>query len=309
MNENEQEVESQELTDERMEELANGTERASNRDIPMTEADRPEVKDAKPAPQAESYEFKHGDKTIKATREQLIQWAQMGYGYPQKAQALNQQKAAIEKAQKEMEARFAPYSQVDEWAKKNPQDWQTFERLWKSGAWKNAQAQPGQPAPGVATPDVERLISERLSQQLQPFQEFVQQAQAERQAQAEKEADEQLKQEVQSIREKYKDLDWTTLDENGKSLEQRVLDHGIQHEIGSFSTAFRDLLHEQLISQAQAQAKMAVSRGIQEKTRLGILGQSPMPKKGFSQAKDPKTQSYEELAREAMEELKSGRAS
>lgn len=303
-------LDTQELSDERMEELASGGDRGSNREIPMTEADRPEAKEA--ARQAQSakevFEFKHGDKPIKATREQIIQWAQMGYGYPQKAQALNQQKAQLEQAQKEMEARFAPYTQVDQWAKSNPNDWKQFEQFWKTGSWRNAGTQtPGTQAPQTA--EVERLVQQRLQEQLQPVQSFIQEMQSEKQIREEKEQDQVLDGEIKSIREKFKDLDWNALDENGKSLEVRVLEHATQNEIKSFGTAFRDLLHDQLVQQAAAQAKMSLSRGIQEKTKMGILGQSPMPKKGFSEPKDVRKQSYEELAREAIEEMKSGRAS
>lgn len=303
-----EDLSAQELSDDRMEELANSSDRSSNREIPMTEADRPESKEAARAAQAakDFYEIKHGDKTIKATREQVIQWAQMGYGYPQKAQALNQQKAQLEKAQKDMDSRFAPYHQVDAWAKANPNDWKQFEQMWKSGAWKNGAAQTAGTAPHAPPlADVERLVQERLA----PFHNFIQEVQTEKQAREEKEQDQVLDGEIKSIRDKFKDLDWGALDENGKSLEMRVLEHATQNEIKSFGTAFRDLLHDQLVQQAAAQAKMNLSRGIQDKTKMGILGQSPMPKKGFSEAKDPRKQSYEELAREAIEEMKSGRAS
>jgi hypothetical protein len=88
----------------------------------------------------------------------------------------------------------------------------------------------------------------------------MQQTLAEREQAAQKSADEKLAQEVQSIREKYKDIDMDSPDENGKSLEAKVLEHAEANGIPSFKAAFNDFYQDQLIARAEAQAKMNVSK-------------------------------------------------
>jgi hypothetical protein len=123
-----------ELTDERMDELANGGGQGTNREIPMTDADAA-ARAAKTDPAAsaqDTYELKIGDRTIKGTRDQVIKWAQMGYGYPQKAQQLNQDRQKLEQQRAEYEKQYKPYQEIDAWAKANPDKWNAIERMFQS---------------------------------------------------------------------------------------------------------------------------------------------------------------------------------
>lgn len=282
------------LSDEQIDSLVDGTGTAPSADIPMT------AEDAKPtegrAASDVFHEFNHNGKSIRATTEQLIKWAQQGYDYPQKMGEFNKTKMAFETQQKEYDAKYAPYMQIDEWASKNPTQWQSLEQAWKQSQNSQAPAENDPYAPKFQT------IEQKLSQ-IEQFANTVMQERAEK---SKKEQDTKLSEEIKSIREQYKDLDFDSLDENGKSLEYKVFEYAKANGIGNFKTAFRDFYHDNLIERAQAQAKLAVSKGIQTKSKMGVLGSSPTPKRGLSEVKNPRNQSYEDLAQEALDELRAG---
>lgn len=296
---------SPEMTDAEMDAIVASSESSSNRDIPMSAAESaPEETPASPETEStsvptetpaanspsETFEFNHSGKTIKATLDQLIKWAQQGYDYPQKAQRLNQQYSQWQEQQKAFEQKFKPYQQIDEWATKHPEKWNSLQTLWKQQETESASKKD----PYI----------QALEQKLESVIPVVQQVAEERAKAREEKEDLALDQDIKSIREKYKDLDFDNPGEDGKSLELQVLEHARTHGIPTFRAAFLDFYHDKLVERAQTQAKQAVAKGVQTKTKQGILGESPSAvKKSFGQPKNIKSQSYEDLAREAIEEL------
>jgi hypothetical protein len=281
-----------ELTDERMDELVNESQESNTREIPMSK--EPEA----PAPQDEKIEFTANGKKIQATRDQLIKWAQQGYDAPQKFQKFNQEKTQWETQRAQWEQQWGEYRKVDEWAQKNPDKWALVQKSF---------AQPGTAAPQTANPnDPYAPVIQNLTTELQQLKGVALTWQEQMAKQQQEKENQELDQEIQSIRDKYKDLDWSTPDENGKSLEYKVLEHARENGIKKFGTAFKDFYHDELISRAEAQAKQNVSKGIQTKTKMGILGESPTPKKGFAPVKDVKNKSYEDIMDEVRDELRSG---
>lgn len=296
------EAETTDLSDEQIDSLVERAESppSQGKEIPMTAAEA-----GQPPTPAEEFEITHGGKQIKATRDQLIKWAQQGYDYPQKAQKLNQERMRMDQAaqqQKEWEKQWSPYKQIDEWAAKNPEQWQRLQQNWQ-------QAQQGQPAQVTNQPganDPYAPVIQNLRSELSELKTVAQSWQEHQTAQVAKQEDEKLDQEIQSIREKYKDLDWATPDENGKSLEFKVLEHAQTNGIKNFNTAFKDFYHDELIARAQAQAQQNVSKDIQAKSKMGILGKTPTPVKGIPAVKDVKKQSYEDIMSEIREERRQG---
>ena len=286
--------ESAQLSDEQIDTLVDGTGSATSTDIPMTAAD---VNTPEEKPTSDVFhEFNHNGKPIRATTEQLIKWAQQGYDYPQKMGEFNKTKTAFENQQKEYEAKYAPYQQIDDWAAKNPTQWQSLEQAWKQS--QNA------PAPVENDPYAPKF--QTIEQKLSQIERFANTMMQERAEKSRKEQDTKLSEEIKSIREQYKDLDFDSLDENGKSLEYKVFEHAKASGVSSFKTAFRDFYHDNLIERAQAQAKLAVSKGIQTKSKMGVLGSNPTPKRGLSEVKNPRDRSYDDLAQEALDELRAG---
>lgn len=282
--------------------------------------ERPMRDDPNSQKQAETHEIVWNGKKIKASLDELKKWAQMGYDRPQVMQKFNQEKAAWQKKEAEiqqLQQKYQPYTQIDEWALKNPQAWQTLEQMWKQsmqgGLQQQYQQTQGQPqAPQTAIdPNLQRYLG-TLEQKISQFEPVIQQVLDREQTAKQQEEDQVLDQEIKTIKDHYKDFDWQSLDENGKSLELKILEHASNIGTSSFRVAARDLLHDELLSRAQAKAKIDVSQGIQQRTKLGVLGESPTPIKGSfgrNPNKSIKDTSYEEIADEIKEMIRQGKVS
>lgn len=285
-------------TTEDLDKLADQSEIARNSERAMN---APKENKA-PAAKEESFEFEHGGKKVKGTRDQIIKWAQMGYDRPQAMQKFNQEKQAWENQKKQWESQWEVYKQIDDFAKSNSDWWKYVESNWQN----RTNFQPGQPAPGAPAhpPQIDPRL-QSFERELSEIKPVVSEIKTALQTWQETREDQELDSEIQSIRGQHKDLDWESLDENGKSLETRVLEHAQQNGIRTFKTAFRDLLHDELLNRAEASAKLAVSKGIQQRTKLGVLGQSPTSKTQAPQrTKDIRKTSYEELEDEIRQELR-----
>lgn len=295
----EDQINSQELTDEQMDSLIEGTDRPSNQEIPMSEKDVAATTQEK----VDNYlEFTHNGKPIKAPVDQVIKWAQQGYDYPQKMAEINKQKMLFEQQQrqlqeqqKEFESKFSPYKQIDEWAQKNPTEWQRLNALYQ-------QHQSGVQAGAI--PDNVLPIINQYKQELDEVKKFVASTMEEKEMLARQAEDQKLESDIKSIREQYPDLDFDNPNEEGKSLTYQVIEHAQKHGITNFKTAFNDFYLPNLIKRAETLAKQEVSKGIQKNSKLGVLGKSPTSfKQNYSEPKNISKQSYEDLAKEALQEL------
>lgn len=251
-------------------------------EIPMTSPESP-------AP-AEEFEFQHSGKVIKGTRDQFTKWASMGYDAPNRIGELNKQLEGFkgrEQKFKEYESKYAP---VDEYFSKNPDHWKTIEEGWKQ---RQAALDPSNPLAAELN---------NVKQTLQDLTKFKDELSTEKVTQKRQAEDAELDKEVQSIRESHPDLDWSTPNERGLSLEKQVLQHGMEIGTKSFRAAFRDFTHDMLMKKAQDTGKQAITKDIQKRTKLGLLGETRTPTKGISHAKDVRNQSYEDLMQEALDE-------
>lgn len=276
-----------ELSDEQMDSLVGETSSQPSRDIQM----KGEAQAATP----QEYSLKVGGKEIKAPLDKIMQWAQMGYEYPQKAKEFNQLKSKFdgmtqkEQELTEREQKFKPYLEIDQYAAQNPDWWNQVQEAYKQ---KLAGAQ--------SNPEIQQL-----KQELQEIKEFKNEILNEKKNQKVSEEDKKLATDVESIRKTFPNLDFDSPDENGMSLEMRVLEHADKNGLPNFRAAFRDLMHEDLISRAREEGKLLVSKEVQKRTKLGILGESSKPTKGLKVAENVKDKSYEELMREALAEVNS----
>jgi len=288
-------------TDAELDRLADDSDKATNRERPMSE---PEAKPK--ASESEEFEFIHGGKPVRGTREQILKWAQQGYDYPQRAQKLNQEKAKWEQEKQKWEQSWGIYKQIDEYAAKNKEWWDFIQKGWQNRGAVSQPATASQEIPGqIPGNDPYAPKFQLLEQKISQLEPLVSQFMEEKKLLHEKAEDEKLDKEIKSIREQHADLDWVSLDENGKSLELRVLEHAQKNGIPTFKAAFRDLLHDELITKAQSMGKLAVAKGIQNRTKLGVLGESPTPTKGVPvKNRDIRKTSYEELEQDIREELR-----
>jgi hypothetical protein len=282
-----------ERSTEELDKLADHEQTARNSERPMEEEKTPPVKE-------EVYEFSHNGKTVKGNKEQFIKWASMGYDRPQFQQKINQERTKWEEDKKNWENKWGVYRQIDEYANQNKSWWDFIQQQW------NSRGTTPQAAPQVADPLAPKFQS--IEEKLSKFEQFLQTQEEQKVLAQKEELDQNLETEIQSLRQAHKDLDWDTLDENGKSLELRILEHADSNGISSVRAAMRDLLHDDLVQKAQSAGKIAVSKNIQAKTKLGVLGESPTPQRlPVKSNKQIRDTSYEEIMDEIREELR-GRA-
>lgn len=273
------------------------TEQSSNTEIPM---ERPLVADE--APQApQEYEIEYNGQKIKAPIEKVLKWASMGYGAPNKIGELSQKLADYQTKSQQYEQYSKTYAPIDEWARQNPDKWQSLFQNWQQaqyGVMPQNQNPAPQPQQGMASQLPPELLSE--IQQSRQFRESVLESQK---AQKLQQADQTLDLEILSIRKSYPNLDFDAPDAKGNSLEFQILEHATKMGIPSFRAAFRDYCFDQLGSLSKSEA-LTKGQGIPMKTKAGLLGKDPAPNRSSRTVADLiKNRNYDQIHALVLEDL------
>jgi hypothetical protein len=243
-----------------------------------------------PAWDAKQYEFDwNGKKVAPDSREKLMTWASQGYNYSQRMAEFNKRQADLAAREKSLET-YKRYEVVDQYAKDNPEWW---DHVTGSYEKRSQYGVPQELAP-VLNP-----LTEKIGQIEQFMTEYQQRAAQEDQAKL----DNQLNDEIESIRKSHPNIDLASTDASGEPLELRILKHAQQIGTNSFKAAFRDYLHDQLIELAKTDGRQAIAKGQQEAAKKGLLGTTQAPVKGLKPAQNLRQKSYGDLAREALEEF------
>lgn len=227
---------------------------------------------AEPIWNGSEWEFEwNGKKIVPDSPDKLKIWAAQGYNYSQRMGELNkthaqrmQEAEARERQAQQLESRFKPYVEIDEYARQN-QDW-----------WNHVQQSFQQRQQPQLDPALKQVISP-IEEKLSRFEQFLaQQEQAQEQARIQQE-DQALDTEIESIRKSHPNIDLSARDESGETLERRVLKHAQEIGTNSFRAAFRDYLHDQLVVQQSAQTKLQAVKETQAQAKAGLLGKTPAP--------------------------------
>lgn len=230
------------------------TETQEAKPVETAKAETPKA-EAKPEQNVnQEFEFVHNGKPIKAPLSQIIKWAQQGYDYPQKMAEFNKHRESIQ-------ALESSYKPIDEWVRANPDKWEKLQAVIQSEK------------EGYGDLPADHPILQKLNQ----YDQFINEVKTERETAKTKQEDQELDQEVQSIREKYKDLDWATVDDSGRTREQRVYAHAVENNIRKFKTAFLDLYHEDLLTAAETRAKEQLAANKERQAKSGLLPNKAAP--------------------------------
>ncbi len=267
-------------------------------DAPAGEAAAPS---AAPTWDRAAWEFEaNGKKFSPETREQAMTWMSQGRNYSQRAFEHNNAVKAWERQKSEAEAKYKgydKYSEIDNYARSNPDWWSHVTQSWQTRGQPSAQGQPQQP-------DLSSVLNP-IQSELQEIRSWrQQQLDTERQRDVER-ADQALSTEIEEIRGQHANIPFDTPDESGKTLEQRVIDHAIKINTSSFRAAFRDYYHDKLVESAKAQNLSAQAKAPAIAAKKGILGVSSVPTKGDDKPVNTKGRTYDELNRLAQQEFAS----
>lgn len=245
------------------------------------------------APQwnAKEWEFDwNGKKVAPDSREKALTWIQQGHNYSQRVAEINQREKAWQQQKAEIEGRYKGwdrYADVDKYARENPQWWEHVEKSWQSRGQQ-------QEAAGAVPQGVEQFLKP-LQEKLTAQEQFLEQLRQEREQQEQRRYDEALSTEIGSIRETHPNIDFDSVDESGKTLEARIVEHGVAIGTSSFRAAFRDLLFDQLQESVKAQKLAAEVKGEKAQKAAGILGTSPTPRKGPDAPFNHRGRSYDDI--------------
>lgn len=252
---------------------------------------------AQPTP-AQEIEFTWNGKQIKAPigDPRIRQWASQGYDYAQRMADFNRQTQEFQTRQQKIQEYESRYKPVEEYIEKNPQWWEHV-----NSEWQRAQADGGGLGADPNNPVLQKLGA--YEAKLSKVEEFIQSQEAEKANAIRAQEDSALDTDIKSIRDTFKDLDWASPNAEGKPLELRVLEHMQANGISKFTAAFKDLMHEELLKRAEERGKESAVKERQKQTKLGLLGKSPAPSKGLTEARDHRNKSYDDLFSEGLAEL------
>lgn len=240
---------------------------------------------------AQEWAFKvAGKDVIPKSRDEVRNWAQLGYGANHRISELNKQLGEWKTKEKQLNELHGKYNEIDDYVRKNPQFWQHVMNSWQNRA--QAISDPNNPLAQTVG---------QLANQVQDLVQYKQTIEQQQQTYRMKQEDDQYLNTFEDLRKSYPQIDLVTPDENGKTKEYHMLEYALQNGIKNLKTAFRDYFHDDLVKIAAEQAKVKVAKDRQKDTKLGILGRSTTPTKGISS--DHKGKSYNDLANEALAEL------
>jgi hypothetical protein len=264
---------------------------------PEPEAAQPPADPNQWKPAFDKFGFKVGGRdlsinlTSKEDYERAKTWIQQGYDYSSKMQQFKQQYGQFLDLPPN---RLAQYSEIDSYAKQNPQWWNYIENQYASRDQKPA-------AGDQVADDPLNLLKSEFEKRFSGLEEMLQ---SKEQSQRIQQEDSALDNEIKSIRESYPQYNFDQImSDDGKTLEFRVMEHAQQIGTNSFKAAFRDFYHDQLVKDAALKASEEAAAKRQEMAKKGILGTTQAPKKGIKPAQNIKNMSYDELAKQGLAEL------
>jgi hypothetical protein len=194
-------------------------------------------------------------------------WMSQGRHFSQNQAKINQERAAIE-AERAKLTGYQRYQQIDDFVQtaEGQKWWDSVQNAWNTRA-----------LPPEVDPNMQSVVAPLLEQlnELKSWRESTLKDQEAAKAQQE---DKALIDQVQATREKFANIDFDAIDESGKTLEIRVLEHADQTGIASFRAAFLDYYHEPLLSISKADSQVSAAKTKEAEARQGIKGRSPTPR-------------------------------
>lgn len=242
---------------------------------------------------AESFfrEFKTNGKVVKVDDPaKWDQWAQQGYDYAQRIAELKAEREAFERERAELQSNVSRYSEVDRFARENPEWWDHVEQSY---AQRDQQ--------GI-DPSLQKII-QPLQSEISELKKFYNDVQRARQEEEAARADAALNEEIATVKKAYSDVDFSVVDRSGQSLEDAVIAHANANGIPSFKAAFLDYYHDNLTKLYETRGRQAVEQDLAQRQKTGLLGQTQAPVTSKAQPTSTRGRSYDDLMREAMDEL------
>jgi hypothetical protein len=215
----------------------------------------------------------------------ILKRASQGYHYAQQMGDLNTQKSEWQKQVDEASALRERYQAIDDHARQNP-EW--FDH-WNN-AYQNRDAPLGNNSPEQPAGFDPTQITSLIDQKLQPFQDVIQQQQAQAAREREEQENAMLDSQVKATQEEFADIDFAaTSPETGMSLEHQVYQFMVDNNISDFNKAYKMMDYENIMARQIERAKADMVKQEQLKRKQGIVAETT------GQAKDQPADNFHGL--------------
>ena len=238
-------------------------------------------------------DFENGEKQF--PREKVTEYAQKGFDYELKMYDLKSERKIFEELKSEFDSEQESFTEekeywsgIDNYMKDNPGFQQIVQNEW-------AKVQNN---PSLATsPEVSELQNT-----VKQLQDRLDGKDSESMETRTREVERNFVKSTADYKEKNSDFDWSTADEFGNTLQDRIESHAVENGFKDFTKAANDLLHEQHILRAKLKGKEEAARELLEKRKNGLGPITDRSIRTTSEAKNLRHMSYEDLAGEALQE-------
>lgn len=218
-------------------------------------------------PQAQTYKYTANGKEISEDIDTILQRASMGYNYAQHMNQLKADKEAFESERQSIYSSRDKWEQYDKYATENP-DWAEFVK----NQWENRLSNVEQNAEGKSA------LDPSIKAELDQLKAFKAKVEDNFRLQEEAKEDAILQKQFDEIAKDYPDYDLKHTDpKTGMSLEMQILEHARINGIHSVKAAFRDLMHDDLVSKAITKAKEQTAKDLAARSKQGFLAESNQP--------------------------------
>jgi hypothetical protein len=253
-----------------------------------------DVQATQPIWNGKEYALKYrGGEVVPESREKLINWAQLGYSYDQRAASLKAKEQEISQLQQ----RYAELERLSQNFETNPQFKQSVLDLYYKSMGNQVQGQVVQQGQGQAGDNLSAF---------QPYLKKIDDLQSRFESYENHQADVRLNEEIESLKSKYKDIDWNTPDVNGRTLLDDVKKESHRMDGIPLEAAFRNLYWDQMQAKIKADTLKAQADEAIAKKKKGVVasaegstgGQVPVQNNN-SRGRNP----YDNIARQTIAEL------
>lgn len=237
-----------------------------------------------------------GGRKVKEPLEMVLKRANLGYNYAQRAHNLNSQAEKFKQLEEQNKS-LSRWDEYDRFAKENPEWAKHVEESWANRT-NLLQSNQGQ--------NKELQTLQQKLQELEKFKEEFVQEKTTLRTQAE---DKQFSDEISSVGKNF-GVDLSQSDEQGRTLEWRVLEHMTKLGLdgskpGHFTAAFKDMYFDNLIGKEKESAKEQYAKKQAELKKAGIRGitRTPQGSESFNGTVDPNL-SWNQLSDLALAEMR-----
>lgn len=253
-----------------------------------------------------------GRTILPETREQLINWAQLGYHNDKRMASLKERETKLSELEKGLEQYKAMQEMFEEVPDFKSGVLDLYNRL-KSGAGAPpaaagadgmsdaaAAAAGGQELPPQVAQYISKLegtiqkMGERLDGVESRYGDF-------EKSQATREVD----QEIETLKKAHPDEAWGVPDEeSGKTLERELLEYARDHNLDSLEAAYKVVMWDSTMARVKSDALKAAAENKQKGADASAVGRGGANAAGMgASAVNPRNKTYDQLMADAMGEL------